>query len=62
MVPQINAGETVKLTVKRGSITLTVDMQALEDGYIGDRVELRNDESGETVMATVTGVGAAIRN
>jgi flagella basal body P-ring formation protein FlgA len=62
MVPQINVGETVKLTVKRGSITLTVDMQALEDGYIGDRVELRNDESGETVMATVTGVGAAIRN
>jgi flagella basal body P-ring formation protein FlgA len=62
MVPQINAGETVKLTVKRGSITLTVDMTALEDGYIGDRVELRNDESGETVMATVAGVGVAIRN
>ena len=61
ITPQISAGETVKLMVQRGSITLTVDMQALQDGYTGDRVELRNDESGETVMATVTGIGTAIR-
>jgi flagella basal body P-ring formation protein FlgA len=37
-------------------------MQARNDGYIGDKVELSNPESGEIVMATVTGVGEARRD
>ena len=41
---------------------LTVEMQARNDGYIGDKVELSNPESGEIVMATVTGVGEARRD
>ncbi len=61
MVPHVNAGESVLLTVNRGSIVLTVEMEARGDGYFGDRVELSNPESGEIVMATVTGVGEAIR-
>ena len=62
MQPHVSTGESVQLTVARGSIILTVEMQARNDGYIGDKVELSNPESGEIVMATVTGVGEARRD
>ena len=62
MQPHVSTGESVQLTVARGSIVLTVEMQARNDGYIGDKVELSNPESGEIVMATVTGVGEARRD
>lgn len=62
MQPHVSIDESVQLTVVRGSIILTVEMQARNDGYIGDKVELSNPESGEIVMATVTGVGEARRD
>ena len=62
MQPHVSTGESVQLTVARGSIVLTVEMQARNDGYIGDKIELSNPESGEIVMATVTGVGEARRD
>jgi flagella basal body P-ring formation protein FlgA len=37
-------------------------MIAAGDGYLGDKVELNNPESGESVIATVTGVGRARRD
>jgi flagella basal body P-ring formation protein FlgA len=30
---------------------------AIEDGYIGDRIRVRNQESGEIIYATVIDVG-----
>ena len=62
MQPHVGAGESVLLTVNRGSIVLTVEMEARGDGYLGDKIELSNPESGESVMATVTGVGEARRD
>jgi flagella basal body P-ring formation protein FlgA len=62
MQPHVGAGENVQLTVTRGAISLTVDMIAAGDGYLGDKVELNNPESGESVIATVTGVGRARRD
>jgi flagella basal body P-ring formation protein FlgA len=62
MQPHVGAGENVQLTVTRGAISLTVDMIAVGDGYLGDKVELNNPESGESVIATVTGVGRARRD
>ena len=62
MQPHVGAGESVLLTVNRGSIVLTVEMEARGDGYLGDKIELSNPESGEIVMATVTGVGEARRD
>ena len=62
MQPHVGAGESVLLTVSRGSIVLTVEMEARGDGYLGDKIELSNPESGEIVMATVTGVGEARRD
>jgi flagella basal body P-ring formation protein FlgA len=58
----VSTGESVQLTVARGSIVLTVEMQARNDGYIGETVELSDPESGEIVTATVTGVGEARRD
>ena len=59
--PHVKAGQTVTLRVKRSQFTVTLDMLAMEDGYLGDRIKLQNQESNETVFATVTGVGLTER-
>ncbi len=34
-----------------------MDVFALDDGFLGDRIRVRNQESGETLYATVVDVG-----
>ena len=57
----VSKGDIVKLTVRRGSITVTVDMLATEQGYAGDRIMLENLQSGAMVDALITGPGDAER-
>lgn len=59
--PHVIAGQTVTLKVERSQFTVTLDMLAMEDGYLGDRIRLRNQESNELVFATVIGVGLTER-
>ena len=61
-IAAISRGEIVKLTVRRGAVTVTIEMEAIEQGYIGERIQLRNIESGRLVTATVTGPGSAARD
>ncbi|MEC7189105.1 MAG: flagellar basal body P-ring formation chaperone FlgA [Pseudomonadota bacterium] len=61
-VPDISKGEIVELTVNRGAVTVTIDVEATERGFVGDQIELRNIESGRLVNAIVTGPGAARRD
>ena len=58
----VRKGEMVTLTVKRGVITVSIDMEATERGFIGDRVKLRNTESDVLVDAIITGPGKAERD
>lgn len=56
----VRQGQQVTLTVGQGSgFTITVRLEALQDGRMGDRVMLRNSESGRTVSGVVTGLNAA---
>ncbi|MAH74020.1 MAG: flagella basal body P-ring formation protein FlgA [Cellvibrionales bacterium TMED49] len=55
----INKGDTVNLSVTRGSLLITVSMEALESGKMGEQVVLLNPESGERVKAVVSGIGSA---
>jgi len=57
LVPQ---GQWVTMTVGHGTgFTITVRLEALQDGRLGERVMLRNTESGRTVSGVVTGMNAA---
>lgn len=58
----VSKGEIVELTVRRGAITVTIDMEAIEQGFIGDQIQLRNIESGRLVTAIVTGPGTVKRD
>ena len=58
----VRKGEMVTLTVKRGAITVSIDMEATERGFVGDRVKLRNIESDMLVDAIITGPGRAYRD
>lgn len=60
-IADVNKGDIVKLTVNRGAITVTIDMLATEQGFLGDRVMLENIQSGALVDARITGPGSAER-
>tara|TARA_B100001093_G_scaffold514856_1_gene589858 strand:+ start:846 stop:1904 length:1059 start_codon:yes stop_codon:yes gene_type:complete len=51
----VRKGEKVTLVVTRGALTITVDTIAMEDGKIGEQVELTNAESGKVIRGIVSG-------
>ena len=51
----VRKGENVTLTVERGALTITVDTIAMEDGKMGEQVELTNAESGKVIRGIVIG-------
>lgn len=56
----VRQGQLVTMTVGQGTgFTITVRLEALQDGRMGERVMLRNSESGRTVSGVVTGMNAA---
>lgn len=55
----IKKGDTVMLRVGSGALLITVSMQALEGGKLGEQIKLLNPESSETVDAIVSGTRRA---
>ena len=55
--PLVRSGEATTLSIKRGSLNIAVTLIALENGLMGDLIKLKNPDSGENVVARVTGVG-----
>lgn len=51
----VRKGEKVILTVVRGALTISVDTVALEDGKMGEQIELTNAESGKVIRGIVVG-------
>lgn len=51
----VRRGETVTLTVVRGSLQIVTRVEALGDGRLGDKVNVRNPDSGRTFSGIVTG-------
>lgn len=58
-LPPVAKGEAVTVSVKRNLVEISQVTSALQDGQIGQQIELLNTESGERIRATVTGVGTA---
>jgi len=58
-LPPVARGDAVTVTVKRNLVEISQVTSALQDGQIGQQIELLNTESGERIRATVTGVGTA---
>jgi len=59
VVAPVAKGEAVSLRVRRGMVEVVQQMKALQDGQVGQQIDLLNEESGETVRGEVTGVGLA---
>lgn len=57
--PQVQRGREVTLSSERGVIRVSRVLVANNDAWTGERVRLRDPDSGETVPAVVTGNGAA---
>ena len=57
MMPHVIADTTTTLELNKTNFNLTIEVLAIEDGFIGDRIRVRNQESGEIIYATVKDVG-----
>ena len=55
----INKGDIVNLTYALNSLQLVVTLESLEDGRLGEKIRLRNNDSGEIIKGKVTGKGSA---
>ena len=52
-IPEVEAGTEVSIVFNDGLCTITARGKALEPGYKGDRVRVRNDASGKIIQAEV---------
>ena len=57
LMPHVISDTTTTLELNKQSFSLTMEVLAIESGFIGDRIRVQNRESGEIIYATVTGVG-----
>lgn len=48
-------GEPVQVTVKQDGWSVTMLATSEQDGFIGDRIRLKNNKSNKDMMATITG-------
>lgn len=54
----VKRGELVQLTVgKPGEFQISVRLEAMQDGHLGEQIKLRNAESGRILGGVVTGKG-----
>jgi len=58
-VPAIQKGQVVNVSVDRGQISISTQMIAESSAEIGQRIRLKNNESGKVVEGVVTGIGLA---
>jgi flagella basal body P-ring formation protein FlgA len=49
----VNKGEIVTLVVEKGALKITSQLKALEDGRLGESIQLINEESGKRLEATI---------
>lgn len=55
----VKKGELVSLSIgSPGSFLITVKLEAMQDGRLGEQIRMRNPDSGRTLTGTVTGRGA----
>jgi flagella basal body P-ring formation protein FlgA len=55
--PLVNRGETVQVTMTQGAIEIEFRAEALSDGWLGDRVRVRNPITRTVMIAEVAGGG-----
>ena len=53
----VSKGDVVTLTYVLNNLELVVSVESLEDGRLGDKIRLKNTESGEVIRGKVTGKG-----
>ncbi|MCD6379225.1 flagellar basal body P-ring formation protein FlgA [bacterium] len=56
-IPEVKRGERVVIEVKRGALKISAVGKSLEDGWIGDRVMIRNKTNGKIQKYCVISVG-----
>jgi len=54
----VRKGEAVSLSIGTpASFIITVRLEAMQDGRLGEQIKMRNPESGRTLTGIVTGKG-----
>ena len=56
-MPDVHKNDVVTVTIKDGGVELTCQVIALEEGYIGDTIEVINSQYKKKMQAVVKGLG-----
>ena len=55
----VKKGEQVVFSIGRAAqFEVSIKLEALQDGRMGEHIRMRNNESGRTLSGVVTGIGA----
>ncbi len=57
MAPAVRKNEEIRVSIVRGSLTVTNVVRVGRDATIGETIEVTNAESGRPLRARVTGIG-----
>lgn len=57
--PMLEAGDTIPVSYQSGALSITITALALQDGYIGSTVQLRNPTTGKTFIGVMEADGTA---
>ena len=57
---RLRAGSAVRMIYRDGGLEITAVGDALQDGFVGESVKLRNEDSGVTVTGRVRADGAVV--
>lgn len=55
--PPVKKGDRVIISAENSKLKITAAGEALQDGHVGDQVEVLNIQSGKKILATVSGSG-----
>ncbi len=61
-LPMISKGEDVMITAKNGALTVTARGTALQDGYCGDKIKVKNSDTKKEIKAIVVSTGEVLVN
>ncbi len=59
-VPDVRRGETLTVTVRTGGVAVRASAHALEDGRIGESLQVKLDDTGRRLTARLVAAGEAV--
>jgi len=59
-IPLVNRNDMIYVTVERGPLNISLRALAMDSGGLGDRIRVKNTDSGQIMYGTVSAAGQVV--